>query len=331
LLERAPESGAGGKRNPRAGIARARPGSAPFHRRILRERTRSPTHAGHRGPCSSFSAGHQQGAVRRLPAPATSPFCVDLYRGGRGAQGSAASGAPPFGRNSGLHFSRRLGCTSRGGNVSGLRHCFVGTFPRDPQQQSLPAGGRSTQLAGIGAHGITYRRKGDAVRLEIEADADPEIIDRLRTVFELDPCQVFPVAGPLNLSRLFNIYDKVDRPDLKYRSFAPRELRLTAKSKDLFEELRRHDILLHHPFDSYEAAISFSESAAADDNVLSIKQTLYRTNEQSLIVPSLIDAASRKEVTAEGEFKGRFRATNQISAAPHPVYDQRPAYSQNGG
>src|ERR1700716_2466290 len=82
------------------------------------------------------------------------------------------------------------------------------------------------------------RRKGDAVRLEIEADADPEIIDRLRTVFELDPWQVFPVAGPVNLSRLFNIYDKVQRPDLKYRNFAPRELRLAGKSKGLFEELR---------------------------------------------------------------------------------------------
>jgi polyphosphate kinase len=156
------------------------------------------------------------------------------------------------------------------------------------------------------------RRKGDAVRLEIEADADPEIIDRLRTVFELDPWQVFPVAGPVNLSRLFNIYDNVQRPDLKYRNFAPRELRLTAKSKDLFEELRRHDILLHHPFDSYDAVISFIESAAEDDNVLSIKQTLYRTNEHSLIVPSLIDAASRKEVTAVVELKARFDEASNI-------------------
>jgi polyphosphate kinase len=156
------------------------------------------------------------------------------------------------------------------------------------------------------------RRKGDAVRLEIEADADPEIIDRLRTVFELDPWQVFPVPGPVNLSRMFNVYDQVQRPDLKYRSFAPRELRLTAKSKDLFEELRRHDILLHHPFDSYDAVISFIESAAEDDNVLSIKQTLYRTNEHSLIVPSLIDAASRKEVTAVVELKARFDEASNI-------------------
>src|SRR6202789_1696945 len=156
------------------------------------------------------------------------------------------------------------------------------------------------------------RRKGDAVRMESEADADPEIIERLRTVFELDSWQVYPVNGPVNLSRLFNIYDQVDRPDLKYRPFTPRELRLTAKSQNLFEELRRHDVLLHHPFDSYDAVLAFIESAAEDDNVLSIKQTLYRTNEHSLIVPSLIDAASRKEVTAVVELKARFDEAHNI-------------------
>src|SRR6202790_2535130 len=156
------------------------------------------------------------------------------------------------------------------------------------------------------------RRKGDAVRLEIDADAEPEIIDRLRTVFQLDPWQVFPVNGPVNLSRLFNVYEQVQRPELKYRPFAPRELRLTAKSQNLFEELRRHDILLHHPYDSYDAVVSFIESAAEDEQVLSIKQTLYRTNEHSLIVPSLIDAASRKEVTAVVELKARFDEASNI-------------------
>ena len=156
------------------------------------------------------------------------------------------------------------------------------------------------------------RRKGDAVRLEIEADADPEIIDRLRSVFEIDPWQVFPVNGPVNLSRLFNVYEQVERPDLKYKPFTARELRLTSKSKDLFEELRQHDVLLHHPYDSYDAVVSFIESAAEDEKVLSIKQTLYRTNEHSLIVPSLIDAASRKEVTAVVELKARFDEASNI-------------------
>jgi polyphosphate kinase len=156
------------------------------------------------------------------------------------------------------------------------------------------------------------RRKGDAVRLEIEADADPEIIERLRTVFELDPWQVFSVNGPVNLSRMFNIYEQTQRPDLKYRPFVPRELRLTARSQNLFEELRRHDVLLHHPYDSYDAVTSFIESAADDDNVLSIKQTLYRTSEHSSIVPSLMDAASRKEVTAVVELKARFDEAHNI-------------------
>jgi polyphosphate kinase len=156
------------------------------------------------------------------------------------------------------------------------------------------------------------RRKGDAVRMEIEADADPEIIERLRTVFELDPWQVFPVNGPVNLVRLFNVYEQVNRTDLKYRSFSPRELRLTAKSKDLFEELRSHDVLLHHPFDSYDAVVRFIESAAEDQHVLSIKQTLYRTSEHSLIVPALIEAAAHKEVTAVVELKARFDEASNI-------------------
>jgi polyphosphate kinase len=156
------------------------------------------------------------------------------------------------------------------------------------------------------------RRKGDAVRLEIDADADPEIIERLRTNFELDPWQVFSVHGPVNLSRLFNIYEQADRPELKFKPFAPRELRLTAKSQDLFEELRRHDVLLHHPFDSYDAVVSFIEAAAEDPKVLSIKQTLYRTNEHSLIVPALIAAGEKKEVTAVVELKARFDEASNI-------------------
>jgi polyphosphate kinase len=156
------------------------------------------------------------------------------------------------------------------------------------------------------------RRKGDAVRLEIESAADREIIERLGTVFELDRWQIFPVNGPVNLSRLFNIYDEAARPDLKFRTFVPRELRLTAKSHDLFEELRRHDILLHHPYDSFDAVISFIQSAAEDERVLSIKQTLYRTSEHSLIVPSLMAAAAHKEVTAVVELKARFDEASNI-------------------
>jgi len=156
------------------------------------------------------------------------------------------------------------------------------------------------------------RRKGDAVRLEIEADADPEITERLRTNFGLEPWQVFRVDGPVNLPRLFNVYEQTDRPDLKFKPFVARELRLTAKSQDLFEELRRHDVLLHHPFDSFDAVVSFIEAAAEDPNVLSIKQTLYRTSENSMIVGALIAAAAKKEVTAVVELKARFDEASNI-------------------
>lgn len=156
------------------------------------------------------------------------------------------------------------------------------------------------------------RRKGDAVRLEIEADADPQIIERLRGNFDLENWQVFNTDGPVNLLRLFNIYEQTNRPELKFKSFVPRELHLTAKSKDIFEELRRHDVLLHHPFDSYEAVVSFIEAAAEDPNVLSIKQTLYRTSEHSLIVPALISAAAKKEVTVVVELKARFDEASNI-------------------
>src|SRR5438874_5125898 len=156
------------------------------------------------------------------------------------------------------------------------------------------------------------RRKGDAVRLEIDADADPEITERLRTNFGLEPWQVFRVDGPVNLPRLFNVYEQTDRPDLKYKPFVPRELRLTAKSQDLFEELRRHDVLLHHPFDSFDAVVSFIEAAADDPNVLSLKQTLYRTGEKSRVVQALIAAAAKKEVTAVVELKARFDEASNI-------------------
>ena len=150
------------------------------------------------------------------------------------------------------------------------------------------------------------RRKGDAVRLEIEADASAEISDRLRTTFGLQEWQVFRTDGPVNLSRLMHLYDETERPDLKFKPFTPRHLHLSRGSADLFEELRRRDILLHHPYDSYETVVSFIESAAEDPNVLSMKQTLYRTSEHSTIMQALLSAAGKKEVTLVVELKARF-------------------------
>jgi len=156
------------------------------------------------------------------------------------------------------------------------------------------------------------RRKGSAVRLEIAAGAHQEIIERLVANFRLAPWQVFHANGPVNLSRLFNLYELTPRPDLKYPPFAPRELALKPGPASIFELIRKRDVLLHHPYDSYSAVVRFIESAAQDPDVLSIKQTLYRTSENSPIVRALIDAAARKEVAVVVELKARFDEASNI-------------------
>jgi polyphosphate kinase len=156
------------------------------------------------------------------------------------------------------------------------------------------------------------RRKGQAVRLEIEAGADQEIIDRLEANFRLSPEKVFRVHGPINLSRLFHMYDETPRPDLKFRPFTPREYPLKPGASAIFGVVRRENILLHHPYESYSTVVRFIESAAHDPEVLSIKQTLYRTSENSPIVRALIEAAAKKEVAVVVEVKARFDEASNI-------------------
>ena len=156
------------------------------------------------------------------------------------------------------------------------------------------------------------RRKGDAVRLEIESSADTEIIDRLRINFELEPWQVFLTDGPVNLSRLMNLYSELSLAHLKFPPFTGKELRLSPKSRDLFDELLTRDILLHHPFDSYDAVEGFIKTAAEDENIVSIKQTLYRTSADSPIFKALIDAASTTETTVVVELMARFDEASNI-------------------
>jgi polyphosphate kinase len=156
------------------------------------------------------------------------------------------------------------------------------------------------------------RRKGDAVRMEIESSAPPEIIDRLRTNFELDPEQVFLTKGPVNLLRLMNLYGGVARPELKFQTFHGRRLQLSPKSANLFDEVRGRDILLHHPFDSYSAVEGFVRSAVADPAVVSMEQTLYRTSDDSPLFTGLTEAAQTKEVTVVVELMARFDEASNI-------------------
>ncbi|MGC2209788.1 MAG: polyphosphate kinase 1 [Candidatus Korobacteraceae bacterium] len=159
------------------------------------------------------------------------------------------------------------------------------------------------------------RRKGDAVRLEIESDASGDIISRLQTVFELQDWQVYRTQGPVNLSRLMHLYSAVNRPELKFKPFQPKEWSLPKGTHDVWGALRQRDVLLHHPFDSYNSVVSFIEAAAQDPAVLSIKQTLYRTNDNSPIVEALVQAAERKEVTVVVEVKARFDEASNIKWA----------------
>ena len=156
------------------------------------------------------------------------------------------------------------------------------------------------------------RRKGDAVRLEIESGADPEVVERLRTNFELDASQVFLTDGPVNLSRLMNLYTETPCPELKYTPFSGREYKMNKQSADIFEELRGRDILLHHPFDSYDTVVGFIESGASDPAVVSMKQTLYRTSADSPIFQALLEAGASKEVTVVVELMARFDEDSNI-------------------
>jgi polyphosphate kinase len=156
------------------------------------------------------------------------------------------------------------------------------------------------------------RRKGDSVRLEIETGADPEIVERLRTNFELDEDQVFYDDGPVNLSRLMFFYGDVQRPDLKFLPFTPHALKLSRKSTNIFDELRQHDVLLHHPYDSYDPVVDFIQEGAEDPAVVSMKQTLYRTSHDSPVFKAMIDAAATKEATLVVELMARFDEASNI-------------------
>jgi polyphosphate kinase len=162
---------------------------------------------------------------------------------------------------------------------------------------------------------VAQRRKGNAVRLEIEAGAHPAIVEHLVSTFELDESLVFRVPGPVNLQRLFNLYDEAPRPDLKYTKFVPRQVHVGHDADSLFETLRRQDVLLHHPYDSYDPVVNLLQTAANDPRVLSMKQTMYRTSSDSPIAQALLKAAGTKEVTVVMELKASFDEKSNINWA----------------
>jgi polyphosphate kinase len=160
------------------------------------------------------------------------------------------------------------------------------------------------------------RRYGDTVRLEVADNCPEDMAGYLMNKFELASDTLFQVNGPVNLNRLLAIYDMVDRPDLKFPAFTPSLPRRLTRNKNLFEVIRQGDILLHHPFESFAPVVDFVRQAAADPQVLAIKQTLYRTGPNSAVVAALVDAArAGKEVTVVIELRARFDEEANINLA----------------
>jgi polyphosphate kinase len=163
---------------------------------------------------------------------------------------------------------------------------------------------------------LASRRYGDAVRLETAHDCPDEILSYLLDQFALTTDDLYKVDGPVNLNRLMAVYDLVDRPDLKYAAFIPSIPERLRVGSDLFATLRSGDVLLHHPFQGFAPVADFIKQAAADPQVLAIKQTLYRAGSDSAIVSALVEAAQAdKDVTVIIELRARFDEEANIELA----------------
>ena len=160
------------------------------------------------------------------------------------------------------------------------------------------------------------RRFSDAVRLEIADSCPNELSEFLRLQFELTPDDVYRCHGPVNLARLSQIPDLVERDDLKFEPIIPEIPAIVQESHDMFSVLRHRDVLLHHPFQSFMPVLDFLQQAARDPDVVSIRQTLYRTGRDSPVVQALIDAANNeKEVLVVIELRARFDEAANIELA----------------
>jgi len=156
---------------------------------------------------------------------------------------------------------------------------------------------------------------GSAVRLETDYTMPPRVSDILLKNLDLTASLMFRSAAPLGLSSLIKLA-QINRPELKYEPFEPKKHSQLTKKKEIFSVLKKRDILLHHPYDSFESVIDFVEEAADDPDVLAIKMTLYRVDDNSRIVQALMKAADRrKQVAVLVELKARFDEENNIGWA----------------
>ncbi|MFN5881017.1 MAG: polyphosphate kinase 1, partial [Burkholderiales bacterium] len=162
---------------------------------------------------------------------------------------------------------------------------------------------------------LSQRQYGDEVRLEVSAGMGERVLQRLLREFDLEMQDCYRVEGPVNLVRLQQVIDLVDRPELKFPLFEP-GIPAVLRGTDLFAAIRRQDILLHQPYESFAPVTEFLKSAATDAQVVAIKQTIYRTGADSVLMESLVAAArAGKEVTVVLELMARFDEEANINWA----------------
>ncbi len=160
------------------------------------------------------------------------------------------------------------------------------------------------------------RQYGKGVRLEVATNCPNHVSDFLLAHFNLSESELYQVNGPVNLVRLMSVIDMVERPDLKYQPFLPSLPKALQTSRGLFDVLRKEDVLLHHPYQSFQPVMNFIEDAATDPNVVAIKMTIYRTGANSDLVKSLLAATlAGKQVTVVVELRARFDEETNVNWA----------------
>ena len=160
---------------------------------------------------------------------------------------------------------------------------------------------------------LKKRQWGQAIRLEVEAGMDKRLLKKLRQELKIKEEDIFKINGPLDLTFLMKLsglegYDKLRTP-----KYTPQPAKWLNGEDHLFDQIRDHDVLLHHPYETFDPVVDFVKQASKDPNVLAIKQTLYRVSSHSPIIASLAAAAENgKQVTVLGELKARFDEENNI-------------------
>lgn len=160
---------------------------------------------------------------------------------------------------------------------------------------------------------LKKRQWGEAIRLEVEEGIDKRLLKTLRKELKISEDAIFKISGPLDLTFLMKVYGLEGFEHLKEPAYTPQQPHMLEPGRSLFEQIREHDILLHHPYESFDPVVNFVRLAASDPDVLAIKQTLYRVSSNSPIIASLAQAAENgKQVSVLVELKARFDEENNI-------------------